>query len=316
MTDWDLRKLRVLRALEEFGTVRATAEALSMTPSAVSQQLSSLSRQVGVTLLEAHGRRVRLTDAAHALLCHTDLVLAQLERAEAELSGFARGEAGHVRVGAFATAIPSLVVPALRRLRRTRPELTTRVHQAEAAEVYDLLSAGEIDLGLSLAAQAPRERDGRIGGQDRYDRRELLTDPLDVALPAHHRLAASRAPRLRDLAGEPWIYGASGPWRDITLAACAQAGFVPEQAHVASDWRAILDMVAAGMGVALIPRLAAVGDTPGISLRVPHPDQPRRHVVTAVRSGSEGRPQIAAVLRALADTAAGIAAPDKTVQLS
>ncbi|WP_017571680.1 LysR family transcriptional regulator [Nocardiopsis halotolerans] len=307
MTDWDLRKLRVLRALEEFGTVRATAEALCMTPSAVSQQLSSLSQQVGVALLEAHGRRVRLTDAAHALLRHTDIVLAQLERAEAELEGFARGEAGHVRVGAFATAIPSLVVPALGALRRTYPGLTTKVHQAEAAEVYDLLSAGEIDVGLSLAAQAPA---GPVGHDGRYDRRELLTDPLDAALPAHHRLADARALRLRDLSEEPWIYGASGPWRDITVAACAQAGFVPRQAHVASDWRAILDMVAAGMGVALIPRLAAVNDVPGVSLRVPHADQPRRHVVSAVRSGAGGRPQVAAVLRALADAAAGLGSPN------
>lgn len=308
VTDWDLRKLRVLRALEEFGTVRATAEALCMTPSAVSQQLSSLSQQVGVALLEAHGRRVRLTDAAHALLRHTDIVLAQLERAEAELEGFARGEAGHVRVGAFATAIPSLVVPALGALRRAHPGLTTRVHQAEAAEVYDLLSAGEIDVGLSLAAQAPTGHDGR------YDRRELLTDPLDAALPAHHRLADSRALRLRDLAEEPWIYGASGPWRDITVASCAQAGFVPGQAHVASDWRAILDMVAAGMGVALVPRLAAADGTPGVSLRVLRSDQPRRHVVSAVRSGAGGRPQVAVVLRALADTAADLGGP--SVQLS
>lgn len=298
MTDWDLRKLRVLRALEEFGTVRATAEALNMTPSSVSQQLSSLSHQVGVALLEAHGRRVRLTDAAHVLLRHTDLVLAQLERAEAELDGFARGETGHVRVGAFATAIPRLVVPALSALRRDYPRLTTRVHQADAAEVYDLLSAGEIDVGLSLAAQAPTGHDGR------YDRRALLTDPLDVALPAHHRLATARGLRLRDLSEEPWIYGSSGPWRDITVAACAQAGFVPEQAHAASDWRAILDMVAAGMGVALVPRLADAFDSPGVSLRVPLPDQPRRHVVTAVRSGSGEHPRIAVVLDALVQCSA------------
>lgn len=306
MTDWDLRKLRVLRTLEELGTVRATAEALSMTPSAVSQQLSSLSQQVGVALLEAHGRRVRLTDAAHVLLRHTDVVLAQLERAEAELDGYVRGESGRVRVGTFATAIPGLVVPALNALRTAHPGLRTRVHQAEAAEVYELLSAGEIDIGLSLAAQAPTGSDGR------YDRTELLTDPLDVAVPAQHRLATTPALRMRDLAEEPWIYGASGPWREITLSACAQAGFAPEQAHVASDWRAILDMVAAGMGVALIPRLAAAQETPGVALRIPHTDQPRRHVVTAVRSGSGQRPQIALALQALAEAAARLSNP--TVQ--
>ncbi|MFE3461436.1 LysR family transcriptional regulator [Nocardiopsis aegyptia] len=308
MTDWDLRKLRVLRTLDELGTVRATATALHMTPSAVSQQLSSLAAQVGVPLLEAHGRRVRLTDAAHVLLRHTDLVLAQLERAEAELDGFARGESGHVRVGSFATAIPSLVVPALTALRRDHPGLTVRVHQAEAAEVYDLLAAGEVDIGLSLAAEAPTGQDGR------YDRTELLTDPLDVALPAHHRLANSPGLRLADLADEPWIYGDAGPWHDITVSACAQAGFAPRQAHVAADWRAILDMVAAGMGTALLPRLAAPERTPGVALRVLAADQPRRHVVTAVRAGASRRPQIVQVTRYLTETAQGIARSN--VQLS
>ncbi len=301
VTDWDLRKLQVLRALSELGTVRATAEALCMTPSSVSQKISSLAHQVGTPLLESQGRGVRLTEAARVLLRHTDTVLAQLERAEAEMAGFARGEAGGVRVGSFATAIPRLVVPALNTLSRERPKLSTRVHQADAAEVYELLTAGEIDIGLSLAAQAPAGPDGR------HDRSELFADPLDVALPASHAWARSaQAPRLADLSGQGWIYGASGPWREITLAACAQAGVVPEQAHVASDWRAILDMVAAGMGVALVPRLAAAGNTPGAVLRVPAGDRPRRHVIAVMRAGAGEHPRIAAVLDALRRTAAGL----------
>lgn len=301
VTDWDLRKLRVLRALSELGTVRATAEALCMTPSAVSQQLSSLAQEVGTPLLESQGRGVRPTEAARVLLRHTDTVLAQLERAEAELEGFTRGKAGAVRVGAFATAIPRLVVPALNILAEERPGLSTRVHQADAAEVYELLAAGEIDIGLSLAAQAP------AGPDRRYDRSELLADPLDVALPADHRWARSKqAPRLADLSGQGWIYGASGPWREITLAACAQAGFVPDQAHVASDWRAILDMVAAGMGLALVPRLAAAGHTPGTVLRVPAGDRPWRHVIAVVRAGSGEHPRIEAALSALRRTASDL----------
>ncbi len=281
--------------------MRATAEALCMTPSAVSQQLSSLAQEVGTPLLESQGRGVRPTEAARVLLRHTDTVLAQLERAEAELEGFTRGKTGAVRVGAFATAIPRLVVPALNILAEERPGLSTRVHQADAAEVYELLAAGEIDIGLSLAAQSP------AGPDRRYDRSELLADPLDVALPADHRWARSKqAPRLADLSGQGWIYGASGPWREITLAACAQAGFVPDQAHVASDWRAILDMVAAGMGLALVPRLAAAGHTPGTVLRVPAGDRPRRHVIAVVRAGSGEHPRIEAALSALRRTASDL----------
>ncbi|MCZ0972434.1 LysR family transcriptional regulator [Streptomyces albulus] len=99
MADWDIKKLRILRTLEELGTVTATAEALHMTPSAVSQQLTGLAKSLGVTLLEAHGRRVRLTGAAQLVLRHAEAVFAQLERADADLLGYLQGEAGTVRVG-------------------------------------------------------------------------------------------------------------------------------------------------------------------------------------------------------------------------
>ncbi|GAA2009544.1 LysR family transcriptional regulator [Nocardiopsis rhodophaea] len=298
MNDWDLRKLRLLRTLDELGTVRATAEALRMTPSGVSQQLAMLSRELGVPMLEAHGRRVRLTSAAHVVLRHADALFAQVERAQAELEEHQRGEAGEVRVGAFATAIPGLVIPAVKRLRRTHPRLAVRVREAEAAEVYDLLASGDIEIALSLAVDAPAT------GDTRFTRSSLLADPLDVAVPVGHRLADSPGLRLAELAEEAWIYGDSGPWRDITLAVCADAGFVPERAHVASNWAAILAMVGAGMGVALVPRLAAPESGPDAAIRVLHADRPRRHVVSAVRAGAEDRPHVARVLRALEQAAA------------
>ncbi|MGW0733587.1 LysR family transcriptional regulator [Streptomyces sp. NPDC002851] len=292
MTEWDIKKLQILRTLRDRGTVTATAEALLMTPSAVSQQLSNLSKQVGVPLLEAHGRRVRLTDAAHLVLRHAEAVFAQLERADAELAGYARGEAGEVRVGAFSTAVPALVVPAVRELRAAAPALEVRVREAEAAESYDLLSAGEVDLALSLAAHAPTARDPK------FTRIPLLADPLDVALPVDHPRAAEGELHLADLAGEQWIFGGSGPWSEITLAACEAAGFVPEQAHSAAGWTAIMAMVESGMGIALVPRMAAVRRA-GVAMCVLSGDQPRRHVVAAVRRGAEEGPAVARVLEAL-----------------
>lgn len=296
MTEWDVKKLRILRTLRDRGTVTATAEALLMTPSAVSQQLTNLAKQLGVPLLEAQGRRVRLTDAAHLVLRHSEAVFAQLERADAELTGYLRGEAGQVRVGAFSTAVPALVVPAVRLLAEDRrPSPQVRVREAEAAQAYELLSAGEVDLALSLAAHAPTARDPR------FTLVPLLADPLDVALPADHRLARTPGLRLADLAAEPWIFGGSGPWSQITTAACEAAGFVPEQAHSASGWTAILAMVEAGMGVALIPRMASAADRPreGVAMRVLEADRPRRHVVAAVRQGAERGPAVARVLTAL-----------------
>ncbi|WP_309054658.1 LysR family transcriptional regulator [Streptomyces sp.] len=297
MTEWDIKKLRILRTLRDRGTVTATAEALRMTPSAVSQQLTNLARQLGVPLLEAHGRRVRLTDAAHLVLRHAEAVFAQLERAGAELDAHVRGEAGRFRIAAFSTAVPALVVPAVQSLRADHPGLDVRVHEAEAAEAYELLAGGEADLALSLAAHAPTARDPQFG------RIPLLADPLDVALPAGHPLAEAPGLRLADLSGEPWIFGGSGPWSEITTAACEAAGFVPEQAHSAAGWTAILAMVEAGMGVALVPRMASAerrgGPGSGVVMRVLAADQPRRHVVAAVRRGAEEGPAVARVLHAL-----------------
>ncbi|MEU3369532.1 LysR substrate-binding domain-containing protein [Streptomyces sp. NPDC006660] len=297
MSEWDIRKLHILRTLREQGTVTATAEVLRMTPSAVSQQLSNLAKQLGVPLLEAHGRRVRLTDAAHLVLRHAEAVFAQLERADAELAGYLQGEAGEVRVGAFSTAVPALVVPAVRQLRRSHPALEVRVREAEAAEAFELLSAGAVDLALSLAAHAPSARDPK------FALLPLLADPLDVALPAGHPLAAEPGLRLADLAHEAWIFGGSGPWSQITTAACEVAGFVPEQAHSAAGWTAILAMVEAGMGVALVPRMAAAERRAGVVMRVLSADQPRRHVVAAVRRGAQEGPAVARVLAALREAA-------------
>ncbi|MGW7308567.1 LysR substrate-binding domain-containing protein [Streptomyces sp. NPDC054835] len=304
MTEWDIKKLQILRTLRDRGTVTASAEALLMTPSAVSQQLTNLSKQLGVQLLEAQGRRVRLTDAAHLVLRHAEAVFAQLERAEAELDAHLRGEAGRVRVAAFSTAVPALVVPAVQALRTVHPGLDVRVREAEAAEAYELLTAGEVDLALSLAAHAPTARDPK------YSRVPLLADPLDLALPAGHPLAEAPGLRLADLSAEPWIYGGSGPWSEITTAACEAAGFVPEQAHSAAGWTAILAMVEAGMGVALVPRMAAAERRTGVVMRVLSADQPRRHVVAAVRRGAEEGPAVARVLAALRQAAVQREAPE------
>ncbi|MFI1482967.1 LysR substrate-binding domain-containing protein [Streptomyces sp. NPDC020747] len=296
---WDIKKLIILRTLRERGTVTATAQALLLTPSAVSQQLTNLAKQLGVPLLEAQGRRVRLTGAAHLVLRHAEAVFEQLERADAELAAYTNGEVGEVgevRVGAFSTAVPALVVPVVRALRVARPGVRVQVREAEAGEAYELLGAGEVDLALSLAARAVPD-----AGDGRFTRVPLLADPLDVALPVDHVLAGAAEVRLADLAGESWIFGGSGAWSDITRGACEAAGFAPRQGHSAAGWTAILAMVGAGMGVALVPRmaLAVAGRGDGVVTRALDADRPRRHVVAAVRRGGEGAPAVASVLDAL-----------------
>ncbi|MDH6112089.1 DNA-binding transcriptional LysR family regulator [Kitasatospora sp. MAP12-15] len=294
MTEWDLKKLRILRALDEYGTVTAAAGRLNLTPSAVSQQLAVLSRQLGAPMLEPYGRRVRLTSAARLVLRHADRVFGQLEQAEAELAGYLHGEAGEVRIGAFATAITGLVVPAVARLRESAPRLSVRLVEAEAAEAFGLLACGEVDLSVSLSVR------GSAAEDPRFVQVPLLDDPLDVALPVGHPLARAAAARLADLADDPWIFGGSGPWRDITLGACADAGFVPERAHTAADWAAILAMVGAGLGVALVPRLLSrAGESAGVVVRALPADLPSRRVVAAVRAGAERTPPLRRVLAEL-----------------
>ncbi|WP_037572871.1 LysR family transcriptional regulator [Phaeacidiphilus oryzae] len=306
MIDWDLRKFRILRELHRQGTVTAAAQALSLTPSAVSQSLAALARQIGSPVVEPQGRRVRLTEAAHLLLRHGDEIFAELERAEAELAAYTAGDTGLIRVGSFATGVPALVTPAVVRLRAEHPGLRVQVREAEAAEVYDLLDRGEIDLGLSLApAGAPTGPTARR----RFTRSTLLADPLDLALPAGHPLAAAGGDagpplRLAQLADEPWIFGAAGPWREITLTACATAGFSPEPAHTASDWTAILALVAAGLGVALVPRLVDTAPhRPAVAVRPLPADRPTRQVVAAVRRGSHTAPRLRLLLDALNEAA-------------
>jgi DNA-binding transcriptional LysR family regulator len=299
MKEWDLRKLQILRALHENGTVTAAAAALRMTPSAVSQQLAALSKQAGAPVLEARGRGVRLTGAAQVLLRHAEVVFAQLERAGAELDGYTRGESGLVRVGTIATAIHRLVVPAAELLRQSAPGIAVSVRETEAAEVYEDLAAGTVDLAVSLAVDAPTARDPR------FVVFPLLTDPLDAALPPWHPMADAPELRLASLAEEPWIFGSAGPWRDITLAACADAGFVPEQAHAAAAWPAIFALVAAGMGIALVPRMAITGGLRAtVAVRPLDIDRPRRRIVAAVRGGSEDAPLLRRAMDALRQAAA------------
>src|SRR5215212_3797955 len=145
----DLRRLRLLRELRERGTIAAVADALTYTPSAVSQQLAQLEREAGVPLLERVGRGVRLTDAALGLVEHTEAVLARLEQAEAELAADSGEVQGVVRVGAFQTAARALVAPILRPLADAYPRLRCEMLEMEAEEALTQLRAGDLDIVIA-----------------------------------------------------------------------------------------------------------------------------------------------------------------------
>jgi DNA-binding transcriptional LysR family regulator len=297
----DLRRLRVLRELQARGTVAATAEALHLTPSAVSQQITNLSRETGIPLLTPQGRGVRLTPQAGLLLDHAALVDAQMERARADLAAFHEGLVGRVAIGGFATVIIHLIAPALIKLRKTHPRLDVSVLEVEAPECFTRLNAGDLDLILTVDYPGgPRRQDPR------YGRRDLLHDPFLVALPSRHPLAQRKTLRLKELADHPWIMGGStGPCRETALAACTSAGFSPEIRHRTGSWPSTFALVAAGCGVSLVPQLALPSELPrGVVLRsLAGSQRPSRHIYAATRAGADGFPTLVPVLEAITRTA-------------
>jgi DNA-binding transcriptional LysR family regulator len=292
---FDLRRLRALRELADRGTIAAAADALRLTPSAVSQQLAALEREVGQPLVEPDGRSVRLTPAATVLLGHADAVFAQMEQARADLDAHKAGEAGELRIGAFATAISGLVVPAVSDLRRRAPGVTVRIDESEAPEVFLRLARRELDVAISMETPyAPQ------GDDPRFSRVALHRDALDAALPVDHPRAGAAALALEELADEPWVAPPVG-WscEGVVLTGCQAAGFVPRIEHRSSDWGAVLAMVGAGLGVTLVPRLAQAVPPPGVRVLPLAGEPPCRHIFAACRRGAEEAPPMRALLAAL-----------------
>ncbi|MFF0307109.1 LysR family transcriptional regulator [Streptosporangium sp. NPDC004379] len=311
----DTRRLRTLRAVADHRTVTAAAAALHLTPSAVSQQLVALEHEVGHRLLERDGRGVRLTAVGRILLGHTNEVLAQLERAEADIAAYTTGTAGEVKAASFATAIGLVVAPAVGALRSKEPGIQVRVLDAEGDQSLTMVLDGAVDVAVAVEYRgAPAEDDRRLS------RIPLYSEPFDVVLPGDHRLAhgsgewgdpgeagaAGREVAMADLAGETWIGPYPGnPCHDVIALACEHAGFTPEFAHSSDDFDAVIALAAAGAGVAMVPRLALrTADLSGVVVRPVA--GPERRVFAAVRRGAERHPLLVPLLDALTDAATAL----------
>ncbi len=296
----DVRRLRILREFDRRGTVAATAAALHLTPSAVSQQISVLAREVGVPLLQRRGRGVVLTGQARLLLGHADAIAAQLERARDDLLAYDSGQRGSVTVGSFSSAISGLLPTALTSLRAERPHLRLAVVEAEPPGLFTHLDTGEIDVAIAVDFAAAPPRTDR-----RYHRYPLMVDVLDLALPAGHRAATGAPVHLSELAEEPWVVGAAASCCGaVTRAVCAAAGFTPHIRHRVDDWAAVTALVAAGAGVALVPRLVQTPCHPGMTLHQVAGPPPGRHVFAATRAGAQTNPTLTAVVDHLLAAAA------------
>ncbi len=300
----DVRKLEILSELDRCGTITATAAAVHLTPSAVSQQLAALSKEAGTPMLEPDGRRVRLSEAATLLLSHAHQIFTHLEYAESDLAAFRRGDAGTVRVGTFSSAVKAIAVPLISDI-ATRTRLRVEIREVEPETAVDALLARTVDVSMTLATSQllPGEHDKRVWSE------HLLDDVLDVALPFDHPLADREAISLSDLSDADWILAHPGvPCWQLTRDACERAGFVPRARHYADEFTGVVGLIAAGHGVGLLPRLAQPGfvNEP-IVLRPVAGQRPVRRIGAQIRSGTADQPHIAPVLEALRRISAEVA---------
>ncbi|HET6504543.1 MAG TPA: LysR family transcriptional regulator [Amycolatopsis sp.] len=295
----DVHRLRLLRELSLHGTIAATARVCSLTPSAVSQQLSLLEKEVGAPLFIRVGRRLELTQAALVLVEHTEQVITALERARAGVAEVASTVRGVLRVAAFPTAARAFVPGAIARCRAAYPDLRVRLLDRSAAAAIADLRSNLVDVALIHQYNLlPTVSDAGIESD------VLVREPLLAALPANLRVPDGPLP-LATLAKEPWIATADDDVLRLMLErASGIAGFVPRIDFTGADFTVIFALVEAGLGVALVPRLALESISTEIQLR--EVSQPRafRTISVAVRAGSRRDPPIAAFLATLRESAA------------
>lgn len=295
-------RLHVLRTLAEYGTVTATAAALHLTPSAVSQQLRLLARDLEVELLAPQGRRVQLTPAARIVLRHADALRLQWEAARAELAAEGAELRGTLRLCGVSSALATLAAPAVASLRETHPLAEIQITEEESADCYRLLLADEADIALVLPGpEAPPVTDSR------FEQASLTTDRQDLLVAATHPLARHKGIELAEAADQPWIVKKhNNDTYPLVTAACAAAGFTPRIVHEVKEWYAVSALVAEGLGVCLVPRIVPLPEHAVMRIPLLGKFIPTRQLLTAVRRGSSGHPLISAGLSALRDKASAI----------
>lgn len=305
----DPTRLRLLLALHEQGTIHAAAGSLHISPSAASQQLATLTREAGAPLTEPDGRKLRLTDAGRVLVEHAYALLAHLERAQGEVQAAANGELGRITVGSFPSAISSLLIPAAQTLHERAPRLRIDIREVTVPACLDQLAGGNLDVVVAVRPDAALSADDL-----RFTTIPLGADDLILALPANHPSVNAEIVDLSLLREQEWVSTLEGDACDQLLhRACASAGFRPNVRHRASDWTAILALVEAGMGAALVPQAARLPVPDGVITLPTSGHDARRHIYAAIRRGTETRPAIAGYLAALKDAAPAFAPHDATL---
>ncbi|MFB9307842.1 DNA-binding transcriptional LysR family regulator [Agromyces hippuratus] len=341
----DVRRLRLLVELSDRGTLSAVAEALSYSPSSVSQQLSQLEREAGVPLLVQVGRRVQLTPQAEVLVGHARAVLDRLEEAESEVARSLTAVGGTVRIAVFQSAAHAVVPQALTLLRAEHPAL--RVEVTEREPDVGLFEVSARDFDLVIAEQYPGHTRAH---REELDRVHLVADAIRLALPPHPAHSSGYTIRRADESGTPGgvadrisagahsmrggtdasreqsrvaasdrslLAAATMPWvlepegtasRDWAEQLCREAGFEPDVRFETADLMAHIRLIRSGNAVGLLPDLVWAGEAPSVTL-VDLPGHPEREVFTSTRHAAAARPAVVACRDALARAARATATP-------
>jgi molybdate transport repressor ModE-like protein len=277
----DLKRLRVLAEVARQGSFSVAAEELYLSQSAVSQQVATLEKEVGMPLLERTRGGPKLNDAGRMLVRHAEAALARLEEAEHELKAIAGLEGGELRIASFPSASATLLTEALAEFGSRHPGVRLSVTEAEPEQSVPKLRAAEIDLAIvfdyPMLPSQPGDRD--------IERALLLTESMYLALPKDHPLAKAHTVGLANLADEPWLCGVCpSSCGEVVKQACRQAGFDPGIGFESDEYQVLQAYVAAGLGFTLLPDLALPTLRSDLVVRPTRPEAPKRRVWAATRA--------------------------------
>jgi DNA-binding transcriptional LysR family regulator len=306
----DVKQLRVLKAVGEHGSFSAAAEALSYTQPAISQQVAALEKQAGTTLVDRTSRGVRLTEAGRALVDHAEVVLARLAAAEAELEAMAGVRGGRVRLSSFPTAGASLLPPAVALFTERHPDVELTFVEREPDTAAQMLRAAELEVALVFEyGEVDASEFGRL--YEGIEVHHLLDDPLYLALPQGHPLSSKPRVRLQDFAQETWIQESASHsfCGSLHLAACASAGFQPKVGFQSDDYNVVQGLIAAGVGISLLPSLALTNVRDDIVVRSLGRNAPARRIAAATLAGRYRSPATEEMLGILEEVAARFRLP-------
>lgn len=299
----EARHLRVLRAVAATGSFSAAARELGCTQPAVSQQMKALESSAGTPLLIRTGREMRLTQAGEALVRHASGILAGLTAAEEEVAAIAGLRAGRVRLVSFPSGSSTLVPTALAALRAAHPGTRVSLVEAEPPRSVEMLREGDCDVALAFRYGAsPDDWDDLVV-------RPLLADRLVGLVPEGHRLAGAGSVAIGELAEDPWIAGCPRCRRQL-VDVCREAGFAPRIDFATDDYPAVIGLVGAGLGVAVLPELALESVRPKGAVTVTVEPAVEREIVALTLPDLAQVPAVAATLDEL--TRASARAAERT----